>query len=289
MGLVDKGTTRVLRLTYSKSDLLAHYKKWEKSGLSQRSETVFDLVALLKVHHRVVINEFPVAILAEYGKNIHQADAYFRGLQQEAAEINPQSHARIVLSMEGGPADGTHSLQDIPLNPLAELGLSRKSVGEQRGPAEPPPAQKPPDSSAPAEKLNTASQMGLSMLSFKIEERDRVFEVQKHDIIGFHPSMVNLDYDPFPSAQFDEVVARVPMGRELVLYAKLKGPVGSVRLGIVLVLAGHKFAPTHFTEHFHMEKDESEFDVEATEWLTYTEPLKIIAEMRRKLAEARPS
>ena len=77
------------------------------------------------------------------------------------------------------------------------------------------------------------------------------------------------------------------MGRELVLHAKLKGPVGSVGFGILLAVVGHKFAPTRLTEHFHSEKDEIEFDVEATEWPVYTEPLKIIAEMRRKLAEAR--
>jgi len=125
------------------------------------------------------------------------------------------------------------------------------------------------------------------MVSFTTEERDREFEVQKHDLVGFHPSMVNLDYDPFPRAGLDEVVARAPMGRELILHAKLKGPVGSVSLGMLLAVAGHKFAPTRVTEHIDTKKDECEFDVEAAEWLAYTEPLKIIAELRRKLAEAR--
>ena len=38
MSLVTEGTTRSLELAYSKSALLAEYKKWEKSGLAQRQE-----------------------------------------------------------------------------------------------------------------------------------------------------------------------------------------------------------------------------------------------------------
>jgi hypothetical protein len=287
MRLVAEGTTRSLELAYSKSALLAEYKKWEKSCLSQRPEISFDLVALIGAHHGVVIKEFPVAILAEYGKNIHRADAYFRGLHREAAKINPDSHARIVVSVKGVPSKGKVTFQDIPLDPLGELGLSGTSPVVQASTLRPGQILKVLSLPALVGKPDSTTQKALRIVSFKTEEVDREFEIQKHDIVGFHPSMVNLDYDPFPTARLDEVVDRVPMGRELILHAKLKGPVGSISLGMLLAVGGHKFAPTRFTEHFDMKKDDSEFDVEATEWLAYTEPFQLIAELRRRLAEAR--
>jgi len=287
MSLATEGTTRTLEITYSKSALLAEYKKWDKSGLSQRLDVSFDLVALAREHHGVVTKEFNVAILAEYGKNIHRMDAYFRGLHQEAAKINPASHARIVVSVKGVPSKRRVTFQDIPLDPLRELGLSRMAPVTQGSVARPASVPRAPSSPAPAGKLDAKAQKGLRMVRFETEERDREFEVQKHDLVGFHPSMVNLDYDPFPRARLDEIVARAPMGRELVLHAKLKGPVGAIGLGMLLDVAGHKFAPTRVTEHIHMEQDECEFDVEATKWLAYTEPLMIIAGLRRKLAAAR--
>ncbi len=260
MHLLQEEVGRVLTLKYSRAALLQDYNGWKKSNLLKRLEIEFDLIDLVKKHHRIVTQEFSVIIQAVYGKNLDQTESFFLNFHKEAKNIHESATAKIVLSLPASPLEGTITFQDIPKNPLAELGLSRKKIDKN-----------------------------IILLSYETEERDRYFEVRKNDIMGFHSEMINLDFDPFPNAKNDEIVCRAFMGRELVLYAKLEAPFGVISLGIALKLDGHKFALDKVTCNFNAmaEDDKAKFDIQGAEWLTYTEPLKIISEIRKELAQKR--
>lgn len=247
---------RVLTLKYPKAVLLKDYSRWGTSNLRERKEAEFDLIALVRGHHRVVTQEFSVVIEAEYGKTLDQIESYFLGLHREAKSVQESAEAKMVLSLAPDPSQGTVELQDIPKNPLAELGLSRKKIKGD-----------------------------IVLFSYQTEEHDRYFEVRKNDIMGFHPTMANLDHDPFPNAKNDDIVRTTFMGRESVLYAKLKAPVDAIRLGVALEVDGHKFALTQVNEYSEPDGDQAIFDVEGSEWLTYIEPLRILAEIRNELAK----
>ena len=97
--------------------------------------------------------------------------------------------------------------------------------------------------------------------------------------------MTNLNYDPFPNAKNDDIVDRALIGRELVLYAKLRAPVDSLRLGTAIRADGHSFALTKVTEQIATQGENAQYEIEGSDWLTYIEPITILAEMRRKLDE----
>lgn len=274
-----------LRLTHSKIALLKEYNSWEKSMLSKRPEGEFDLIALVKIHHQIVIKEFSSIILTEYGKSLDVVQNYFLKLHSEAKAVKKDAEARIILQVDGDSSKGGVGFQDIPLNPMVELGLAQNpasenshvrlsAAGKGRISVRLPPR---PDEN------------GISVLSSKTEERDRYFDVLKNDIVGFHPQWENLDFDPFPDAQYNDVIHRAFMGRELVLYAKLKAPFDTISLHTPLILDGHKFFVDKMSFHFeaNAENNLGVFDVKGSEWLTFTEPQKIIAEMREKLIKDR--
>lgn len=254
MNLTDSVEGRVLTLTYSKAALLGAYKRWGTSKLSARKESEFDLIALVKQHHRVVTQEFAVVIHANYGRNLDLIESYFLALHKEAKAVQQDAVAQIVLSLPQDPSRGTMTFQDIPANPLAALGLTRKTIRSD-----------------------------MLLLSYQTEEHDRYFKARKSDVMGFHPTMANLDHDPFPHANNDDIVATAFMGRESVLSAKLKAPVDAIKLGIALEFDGHKYALTHINGR--IEGDEALFDVEGSEWLTLIEPIQIVANIRKHLAE----
>lgn len=130
-----KGQERLLALTYPKAALLHDYANWEKARLTERTEHAFDLVVLVRTHQKVVHSEFPVAILAEYGKNFDKLEACFLKLQAEAGKVQAGAGATIVVSLDGDPTRGGQiTFDNIPQNPLAELGLSRKVTSQLRQP-----------------------------------------------------------------------------------------------------------------------------------------------------------
>jgi hypothetical protein len=187
------------------------------------------------------------------------------------------------MSVDGDPSKGSVAFQDIPLNPMVELGLAQAPVSDQSHVRLSAVGKRRISVRPPSHQNNPAN--GISVLSHKTEERDRYFDVRKNAIVGFHPQWENLDFDPFPDAQYDDVVHRAFMGRELVLYAKLKAPFDAINLHTPLVLNGHTFFMNEVSFQFeaNAENNLGTFDVEGSEWLTYTEPIKIIAEMRAKL------
>jgi hypothetical protein len=77
------------------------------------------------------------------------------------------------------------------------------------------------------------------------------------------------------------------MGREVVLIAKLEAPVDAISLGTIIELAGHKFSLTEVKPHFEAPSEKGTFDVEGSRWLSYVEPQKLIAKVRKELAQKR--
>jgi hypothetical protein len=127
MKTIQNETGRRLTLKYSKAVLLENYKRWKYCDLQKRSEIEFDLIALVKRHHQIVTQEFSVVIQALYGKNLDNIESYFLGLQKEAKAIQESAIAKVVLSLPPNPLEGgTVTWRNIPLNPLVQLGLSRK-------------------------------------------------------------------------------------------------------------------------------------------------------------------
>jgi hypothetical protein len=255
MNLSDKKEGVLLSIKYSKAALIKDYKGWEKCGLSGRNEVEFDLIALLKGHHRVVKQEFSVVIQDQYGKTLDKIQKYFVALQNEAKNIQENAEAKIIISFPTEPSHGSLVFQEIPKNPLAELGLSRTTISGN-----------------------------ILLLSYQVEEHERFFEVRKKDIIEIHPTMVNLDYDPFPNAEKDDIIRSAFMGRESVLYAKLQSTGVNIKPGVALELNGHKFALTKVNEHPETDGDKSIFDVEGSEYRNFFEPPQIVADMRKELA-----
>jgi hypothetical protein len=284
MNVMQDKNGSTMSLTHTKSTLLKEFSGWKKSDLRKRQEEEFDLLALIKTHHQIVLKEFGAVILGEYGKSIDVVQNYFLKLQNEAKTVRADAEARIITSIDGDPKGGVAFL-DIPLNPKIELGLSPGSASDKSHVRLSTVGKQSIRVRLPPRQNNRASKNGISVLSHRTEERDRYFDVRKNDIIGFHPQWENLDFDPFPNAQNDDVVQRAFMGRELVLYAKLEAPFNTVGLHTPLILNGHKFFmdKVSFSFKANAENNLGTFDVEGSEWLTFTEPLKLIAEMRSKL------
>ncbi len=123
--LMYQQSGRVLTVTYSKASLLESYKGWKKCNLQNRPETELDLLAVVGRAHCVTRQEFSGLIYAVYGTNLNRIDSCFVGFHKEAADVNPNSVAKIILSMSGDSSGGQLQLQDIPRNAFKELGLSR--------------------------------------------------------------------------------------------------------------------------------------------------------------------
>jgi hypothetical protein len=98
MKLVQEKNGSALSLTHSKAALLKEYHEWKKSALPNRPEEEFDLIALVKIHHQIVIKEFRAVILAEYGKSLDIIQNYFLKLHNEAKAVKGDAEARIIIS-----------------------------------------------------------------------------------------------------------------------------------------------------------------------------------------------
>ena len=124
----------------------------------------------------------------------------------------------------------------------------------------------------------------LQIIEARVEERPHYFEFLKSDITGFHPSMANLHYDPFPNAKSGDVVRTEIIGRKLILKAKIKGTFDSIQMGTALDYQGHNFALETITEHIDTESDECLFEVEGVAFLFLNEPLSALKLLRDHLA-----
>ena len=118
-----------LSVSYSRQELVQAYKGWKKSGLESRPESEIDLLAAVRTAHRAAIQKFSGVVCLAYGKNLAGMDHRFSQYHKEAADINPNSVARIVLSVTGNPANGEVKLQDVPRDVYRLLGLKRPSSG----------------------------------------------------------------------------------------------------------------------------------------------------------------
>ena len=285
--LTREQTGNVVTINYAKADLLNEYDKWEKSDLRNRPETEFDLLLITQRHHRVVLNEFPVVIHASYGTNLDRIESFFLCLQAEARKIDQNAVAKLVTELPANPEQGRITFRDIPQNPLAELGLSRKEATSSQPNPQPTPGIAIRSTVSPPATKPQTPKPALSLISYRTEEHDRYFDVQKHDVLGFHPDMVDLLFDPFPDAKSDDVVHKALMGRELVIFARFKASPDAIHLGMAIELNGHKFAVNQVKLHYEAESDQGTFDVEASEWMSYIEPVKLIANLRKHLAQNR--
>ena len=129
------------------------------------------------------------------------------------------------------------------------------------------------------------NQENASILTAETTERAVYFDFTKNDIVGYHPTMANLNYDPFPTAKNDEVVRREIIGRELVLFAKIKGPADSLRPGVALAHKGHKFDLKKVQEQIDTTSDQSTFEVEGSQPLPLLDAMSVLAKLRRMFAE----
>jgi hypothetical protein len=126
-------------------------------------------------------------------------------------------------------------------------------------------------------KTNIVFMQNITVMEAKTEERPFYYEFKKSDFVNFNPTMANLNYDPFPDKDLDDIVRREILCREVVLRAKLKGEdVISYRPSVAVVIDGHKFAITSAEINC---ADETS-DIEGSEFLGECEPLKTLARLR---------
>ena len=264
MQLTSDKHGKILTLTYSKTALLTDYKTrgkdaWSKSNLPNRHETEFDLIALVKKHHLVAMAEFSIIIQDFYVENLNRIEEILSGYDAEAKNIEPNAIAKIAMSVPPNPSNGRITFRDIPRNPFDLLGIFRKRISRN-----------------------------VVVLNYQLIEHDNYYDVRKCEVMGFHPEMTNLDYDPFPEAKNGDVVLRALMSRDLLLYAKLEAPVSlDLNLSTCLELDGHRFFIDKISMRINTDSDQALFDVEGSERKIYREPIKILAEFRKELAEKR--
>ena len=125
----------------------------------------------------------------------------------------------------------------------------------------------------------------LEIISRTIEECPHYFDFRKQDFTGPHPTMANLDYDPFPEKGANDVVRTEIVARKLVLHATLKGDVLGIRHGVNISVDGHDFAVTGVKMKIDTAvESNSTADVEGEVFLAAPDPLSVLAQLRRSLA-----
>jgi len=128
----------------------------------------------------------------------------------------------------------------------------------------------------------------IEVISKHIEEVPHFFEFTKNDFVADCPGMANLDYDPFPDKKPQDVVRKEIIARKLLLHATLKGELMDIRPGVRITIAGHDFAVTSAESNISIQNDQdSTVEVEGQAFLTSTEPLKLLAQLREALATNR--
>jgi|GEM_PF-5333170 len=118
-----EGTT--LELSYSRERLLEDYNRWDKSKLAKWSDDRIDLAEITIEHHSIVKREFPVMILGIYGGNVDDSESYFQAFHSEARAVDETAVAVMMLDQDISSEGGNLVFEDIPINPLWELGLRR--------------------------------------------------------------------------------------------------------------------------------------------------------------------
>ena len=114
-----------VRITYSKKQLLGDYNDWEKSHLAKWPQDELDIVAMAAAHHKVITEEFPIVIVANYGGNLPAMQECFKGFHAEARKVDSSAVA-VIIESEHNEAESKHLLQPIPKDALGELGLSQQ-------------------------------------------------------------------------------------------------------------------------------------------------------------------
>jgi hypothetical protein len=124
----------------------------------------------------------------------------------------------------------------------------------------------------------------LTILDARTEEVPHYFDFKKSDIMGHHPTMANLNYDPFPNAKNDDTVRTEIIARKLVLRAKLKAPAGSITMANSLEYQGHSFILDRIQKQW---REQSELcEIEGFAFLTPCDPMQALAKLRTTLAAA---
>jgi hypothetical protein len=124
----------------------------------------------------------------------------------------------------------------------------------------------------------------MTVIKTKIEKRPYPFEFTKADVVGRHPTMANLNYDPFPRKNMHDVVRCEILCTELVLHATLKGDETlSCRPGHSIAIEGHTFAITS-AEIDMGEMGGGTAEIEGSKFLGECDPIKVLAKWREMLA-----
>jgi hypothetical protein len=131
--------------------------------------------------------------------------------------------------------------------------------------------------------MNT-NDSGITVIESRIQEQPIRFQFRKQDVMGMHPTMANLDYDPFPDAGPNDVVREEIIGRQLVLHAKCRGPGDSLRPGLTVNADGRPFALTEVAEAPSLQDGPSTFVIEGVYQENDADPLKVLAQLRARLA-----
>ena len=121
----------------------------------------------------------------------------------------------------------------------------------------------------------------VTVVEARTEERPFFYEFKKWEVVGQHPTMANLNYDPFPDKQSEDVVRREILCTELVLYAKLQGEdVFHYRPGVAVTISGHTFA----IKEAEIDISNNTCEIEGSEFQSECEPSKVLAQIRKTLA-----
>lgn len=92
--------------------------------------------------------------------------------------------------------------------------------------------------------------------------------------------MANLEYDPFPDKQPNDVVRTEIICQQLFLKATLEGDVVDIRPGIALNFEGHSFAITEATIQINTQGGDSKSEIEGMAFLTPCEPITVLTQLR---------
>lgn len=122
----------------------------------------------------------------------------------------------------------------------------------------------------------------IIILEARTEELPHYFEFKKSQIVGYHETLANLNYDPFPNAKSDDTVRTEIIARKLVLHARIKAPPGSITMANPFEYQGQSFILDKIKENWGEELDE--YEVEGFAFLTPCDPAQTLAQLRKMLA-----
>jgi hypothetical protein len=132
--------------------------------------------------------------------------------------------------------------------------------------------------------------MAAKIIKAQTEERPYFFDFKKYEVVGPHPTMDNLTYDPFPNAKMDDVVRSEILGRELMLYATLefddKIEATEIRPGMAVNYGENQFAVT--SSEIRFTESGATVEMEGSKFLSEIDPVKVLARWRKALAARTP-